>query len=148
MHILSLWIIKSLFQIDKGTINLLYCIIDFYFNEQTKEQLSFLQFFGKQEAHGPLRSPPRCTLISCQKGSYLHINSPIIDWINHGRGKLQNNMFKHKIGIKGHIIKTVFLSLSEPSFEVRKKFLKVIMHFHYMTYMAAPWHKTPCPGGH
>ena len=23
-----------------------------------------------------------------------------------------------------------------------------IMHFHYMTYMATPWHKKPCPEGH
>ena len=22
------------------------------------------------------------------------------------------------------------------------------MHFHYMTYMATPSHKNPCPGGH
>ena len=23
-----------------------------------------------------------------------------------------------------------------------------MMHFHYVTYMATPWHKTPCPLGH
>ena len=26
--------------------------------------------------------------------------------------------------------------------------LNEIMHFHYMTYMATPQHKNPCPGGH
>ena len=31
---------------------------------------------------------------------------------------------------------------------VEKKFLKVIMHFHYMTIMAMPQHKKPCPGDH
>ena len=23
-----------------------------------------------------------------------------------------------------------------------------LMHFHYITYMATPHHKNPCPGGH
>ena len=39
------------------------------------------------------------------------------------------------------------LSLSNLCLGVEKIF-KEIMHFHYMTYMATPWHKNPCPGGH
>ena len=29
-----------------------------------------------------------------------------------------------------------------------KKIFKEIMHFHYITYMAKPQDKNPCPGGH
>ena len=32
------------------------------------------------------------TLHSCQKGSYLHINKPIIEWINFNRGELHSNL--------------------------------------------------------
>ena len=31
---------------------------------------------------------------------------------------------------------------------VEKKIFKEILHFHYMTYMAMPLHKNPCPRGH
>ena len=31
---------------------------------------------------------------------------------------------------------------------IQKKFFKEIMHFHYMAFMAAPWHKIPCPRRH
>ena len=40
------------------------------------------------------------------------------------------------------------LSLSNLCLGVEKKIFKEIMHFHYMTYMATPQHKNPCPGGH
>ena len=40
------------------------------------------------------------------------------------------------------------LSLSDLCLGVEKKIFKEIMHFHYMTYMATPLHKNPCPGGH
>ena len=40
------------------------------------------------------------------------------------------------IGINRHIIKTIFLCLSDPSPKVEKKFLKELMHFPYMTFMA------------
>ena len=33
------------------------------------------------------------TLHSCQKGSYLHINNPIIERINFNRGELHSNLF-------------------------------------------------------
>ena len=39
-------------------------------------------------------------------------------------------------------------SLSNLCLSEEKKFLKEIMHFHYMTYMPWPLHKNPCPGGH
>ena len=38
------------------------------------------------------------------------------------------------------------LSLSDLCPRVKKKVFKEIMHFHYMTYMATPQHKNPCPG--
>ena len=31
---------------------------------------------------------------------------------------------------------------------VEKEIFKELMHFHYMTYMATPKHKNPCPGSH
>mgnify|MGYP003692425057 CR=1 FL=1 len=31
---------------------------------------------------------------------------------------------------------------------VEKKIFKEMMHFHYMTYMATPYYKNPCPEGH
>ena len=37
------------------------------------------------------------------------------------------------------------LSLSELCPRVEKKIFKEIIHFHYMTYMAMPLHKNPCP---
>ena len=40
------------------------------------------------------------------------------------------------------------LSLSVLCLGVEKKIFKEIMHFHYMTYMATPYNKNPCPGGH
>ena len=40
------------------------------------------------------------------------------------------------------------LSLSNLCLGVEKKIFKEIMHFHYVTYMATPQHKNPCPGGH
>ena len=52
------------------------------------------------------------------------------------------------MGINRHIMKTVFMCLSEPTPKLKKKVLKEIMHFHYMTFIAKPWHKTPCPGGY
>ena len=40
--------------------------------------------------------------------------------------------------------------LSDLCLRLAKRFVKEIMHFHYMTYMymATPQHKNPCPGGH
>ena len=38
--------------------------------------------------------------------------------------------------------------LSDLCLRVEKKIFKEIMHFHYMTYMATPEHKNPCPRGH
>ena len=38
--------------------------------------------------------------------------------------------------------------LSDLCLGVEKKIFKEIMHFYYMTYMATPWHKNPCPWGH
>ena len=38
------------------------------------------------------------------------------------------------------------LSLSNLCLGVEKKIFKEKMHFHYMTYMATPYHKNPCPG--
>ena len=40
------------------------------------------------------------------------------------------------------------LSLSDLCLGVKEKIFKEIMHFHYMTYMATPMYKNPCPGGH
>ena len=40
------------------------------------------------------------------------------------------------------------VSLTDVCLEVKKKIFKGIMHFHYMTYMATPYHKNSCPGGH
>ena len=40
------------------------------------------------------------------------------------------------------------LSLSDLCMEVKKKIFKEIMQFQYMIYMAMPYHKNPCPGGH
>ena len=40
------------------------------------------------------------------------------------------------------------LSLSDLCLGVEKKILKKIINFHYMTYLATPQHKKPCPGGH
>ena len=41
------------------------------------------------------------------------------------------------------------LSLSEQCLgEQRKRFLKQIMHFHYMNFMVTHVHKNPCPRGH
>ena len=37
------------------------------------------------------------------------------------------------------------LSLSDLCPSVEKKIFKEVMHFHYMTYMATPQHKNPCP---
>ena len=54
----------------------------------------------------------------------------------------------YKIRINVHIIKTVFLCLSEQFPKVEKKIFKEIMHFHHMTLMATPWFKTPLPRGH
>ena len=39
------------------------------------------------------------------------------------------------------------LSLSDLCLGVKKIF-KGTMHFHFMTYIATPQHKNPCPGGH
>ena len=39
------------------------------------------------------------------------------------------------------------LSLSELCLGVEKKIFKSIMHFYYMTEMANPKHKKPCPRG-
>ena len=39
------------------------------------------------------------------------------------------------------------LSLSDLCLGV-EKFLKEIMHFHFMTYVAMPQQQNPCPGGH
>ena len=39
------------------------------------------------------------------------------------------------------------LSLSDLCLGVKKKILKEMMHFHYMTYIAIPQRKNPCPGG-
>ena len=38
------------------------------------------------------------------------------------------------------------LSLSVLCLEVEKTIFKEILLFHYMTYMATPLHKNPCPG--
>ena len=40
------------------------------------------------------------------------------------------------------------LNLSDLCMGVEKKIFEEIMHFHYMTYMATPQHKNPCPEGH
>ena len=40
------------------------------------------------------------------------------------------------------------LCLSDQCLGVEKKILKEIMQFCYMTYMATPPHKNPCPRGH
>ena len=40
------------------------------------------------------------------------------------------------------------LSLFDLCLDVEKKIFKEIMQFHYMTYMATPVHKNPCPRGH
>ena len=40
------------------------------------------------------------------------------------------------------------LGLSDLCLGIEKKIFKEIMHFHYMTYMATPKHKNPCPRGH
>ena len=40
------------------------------------------------------------------------------------------------------------LSLSDLCLGVKKKILKGIMHFHYLTYKATPQRKNPYPGGH
>ena len=45
------------------------------------------------------------------------------------------------------VIITIYLVCLIYAFEERRRFLKGIMHFHYMTYMATPC-KNPCPGGH
>ena len=38
------------------------------------------------------------------------------------------------------------LSLSDLCLRVEKEIFKEIMQSHYMTYMAMPQHKNPCPG--
>ena len=40
------------------------------------------------------------------------------------------------------------LRFSDLCLGVEKKIFKEIKHFHYMTYMATPQHKSPCPSGH
>ena len=45
----------------------------------------------------------------------------------------------------GHYYSTV--NLSDLCLVVDKKIYKEIMHFHYITYMTTPHHKSPCPGG-
>ena len=39
-------------------------------------------------------------------------------------------------------------SLSVICLRVETKIFKEIMHFHYITYIATPLHKSPCPRGH
>ena len=45
----------------------------------------------------------------------------------------------------GHHNYTIILGLSDVCLGVEKKFFNDIMQFHYMTYMATPLHKNPCP---
>ena len=40
------------------------------------------------------------------------------------------------------------LSLSDLCLGVEKKIFKEIRHFYYITYLAMPLQKNPCPGGH
>ena len=40
------------------------------------------------------------------------------------------------------------LSLSNICLGVEQKIFEEIINFHYMTHMATPQHKNPCPGGH
>ena len=44
------------------------------------------------------------------------------------------------------IIIYYIFGLSDLCMEVEKQICKEIMHFHYITYMATPEHKTPAPG--
>ena len=41
---------------------------------------------------------------------------------------------------------TLYIVCLINNWEQRRKIFKAIMHFHYMTYMATPQHKNPCPG--
>ena len=46
------------------------------------------------------------------------------------------------------VIITLHLVCLFYAWEKRRRIKKKKMHFHYMTYMAMPLHKNPCPGGH
>ena len=59
---------------------------------------------------------------------------------DNGRGKLQYNLLIQQESI-GTSSKLAFYVLSEP-FHKAEKFLKEIMHFRCMTFMATSWHKT------
>ena len=50
--------------------------------------------------------------------------------------------------IFGHYCILLTSSLFYLCLWIDKKIFKEMMHFHYMTYMATPYHKNICPGGH
>ena len=56
------------------------------------------------------------------------------------------NVMKVTITFLGHLY--YLLSLCDLSLGVEPSFIKEIMHFHRVTYMATPYHKNNCSGGH
>ena len=72
------------------------------------------------------------TLTSCQRGAYLHIN----------RNYTCYNFGRHFLGHHYMYI----LGLSDLCLGVKMKIFKDFSL--YMTYMATPLHKNPCPRGH
>ena len=68
------------------------------------------------------------TLTFCQKGSYLHNNSPIME-------KIKVSYQYYKSLTQQQSMCCIFMEYT-------------IMHIHYKTRMAMPQHKMPRPGGH
>ena len=83
-----------------------------------------------------------------RSGELKAFSSGELKQINNGRGSQHyNSWYKSNqcalYWTDEHIIKIIY---SDQYLRVEKTFNE-IMHFHYMTYMATPYHKNPCPGG-
>ena len=100
-------------------ITTLYLVCLIYAWEQSRRFLEILHFHYLTYMATPYHKNP------CLGGNEIY---------NFGRTFLCNHHY--------------ILSLSDLCLRVKKKNFKGIMHFQYMTYMATPQQKNPCPGGH